>query len=286
MELVSPNFHDILQPNLEIRKFPDADSYVRIPDLSKYTGKEIILYHRLYPEQDSSLIQALFILNELKAINASVTLVAPYLPYARQDKKVLEGEIKSAEAVCRLLTEAGCRRLITFDCHFLKKEGRFEYGGLDIQNISMNGLLIEHAKKAFKDEPFETISPDEGAHYMVEESGGQSMKKTRGEYHEQQGGEIVYRDVEKLEGKFDFRDKNVLILDDIISTGSTMIKAIENVKANGAKSVACAATHGFFLKDSLAKIRTSCEFVFVSNSIVSPVSEVSIMERIRGIKIE
>ncbi len=277
MEIISTNFKDMMKPNIELKKFPDGDSYVRIPKLSSYGGSTVI-YHRLYPKQDRSLMQAMLIMETLGQ-KADITLVAPYLPYARQDKTFLEGEAKSAEIVCRLLARAGCKRLVTLDCHFLKKEGEFDYAGLKIKNISMNDVLIAHAKKLFNEEHFEIISPDEGASYMVEEEGGKSMRKRRGAY---QQGEEAYRTIEKMEGKFDFREKNVLILDDIIATGSTMIKALENVKASGAKRVACAATHGFFLKDSLAKLRTSCDFVFASNSIPSPVSEVNIMEKLKG----
>ena len=278
MDLISPNFKDLLKPNIELKKFPDGDSYLRVPQLKQCEGKEITLYHRLWPKQDRSLMQTLLILESLKQVNAHLTLVAPYLPYARQDKVFLEGEIKSAEMICKLLAQTGCKKLITFDCHFLKKEGEFDHSGLKIRNISMNDELIAHAKRLFGDEPFEIISPDEGARYMVAGSGGKAMKKKRGAYGQ---GEIAYREIEKLEGRFDFRGKNVLILDDIIATGSTMIKALENVKANGAKRIACAATHGFFLRDSLAKLRTQCEFVFVSNSIVSPVSEVGIREKLK-----
>src|SRR3989338_6801421 len=278
MDLISPNFKDMLKPNIEIKKFPDGDSYIRIPQIKQCEGKEIMLYHRLWPKQDRSLMQTLLILETLKKVNASVTLVAPYLPYDRQDKVFLEGEIKSSELICKMLAEAGCRKLVTFDCHFLKKEGESNYAELAIKNISMSNTLITHAKKLFGDEPFETISPDEGARYMVASQGGKTMKKKRGGYEQ---GELAYREIEKLEGKFDFRGKNVLIIDDMVATGSTMIKAVENVKANGAKRIACAATHGFFLRDSLAKLRTQCEFVFVSNSIASPVSEVNIMEKLR-----
>lgn len=278
MDLISPNFKDLLRPNIEIKKFPDGDSYVRIPQLKQCEGKEITLYHRLWPKQDRSLMQVLLILETLKQVGASVTIIAPYLPYARQDKVVLDGEIKSSEIICKLLASAGCKKIITFDCHFLKKEGEFNYAGLAIKNISMNNALITHAKKLFGEEQFETISPDEGARYMVAAQGGKSMKKRRGGYEQ---GELAYRGIEKMEGKFDFHGKNVLIIDDMVATGSTMIKAVENVKANGAKRIACAATHGFFLRDSLAKLRTQCEFVFVSNSIISPVSEVNIMEKLK-----
>ena len=153
MELISPNFEDVLKPNMELKKFPDGDSYIQIPQIRECVGKNIALFHRLYPEQDSSLIQALFILEALKAAQAEeVTLVAPYLPYSRQDKIFLKGEVKSAERICKLLSDAGCKRLITLDCHFLKKAGTFEYGGLKIVNLTMSDTLIAYARKKFNEE--------------------------------------------------------------------------------------------------------------------------------------
>lgn len=273
-QLVSPNCEDVLKPNFELKKFPDGDSYIRIPEIRDCEGRTVAVLHRLYPEQDSSLMQALFILEALREVRAEVTLIAPYLPYSRQDKIFLKGEVKGAEKVCRLLADAGCKRLITLDCHFLKKAGTFDYGGLKIVNLTMNEALIAHARTKLGGE-FEVITPDEGARYMVEEVGGMSMHKVRGGYAE---GEQAYRTVEKIESRFHFRGKNVLILDDMISTGSTMLKAVENVKKSGAKSIACAATHGFFLKDSLALLRRECEHVFVTNSIPSPVSEINVVK--------
>jgi ribose-phosphate pyrophosphokinase len=280
---VSPNFEDMLKPNIELKKFPDSDSYIRVPQIRECTGKDIVLFHRLYPEQDSALMQALFIFEALKSVRAeSITLVAPYLPYSRQDKVFLKGEVKSADKICRLLADAGCTKLVTLDCHFLKKPGTFEYNGLKIVNVTMNEALLNYAKKKF-DEPFEVISPDEGARYMVEEQGGQTMQKARGGYNEgEESKEVAYRGIERLERGFDVRGKNVLILDDMIATGSTMTKAVENVKAGGARRIACGATHGFFLKDSLAILRRECEFVFVTNSIPSPVSEINVVKDLQG----
>jgi ribose-phosphate pyrophosphokinase len=99
------------------------------------------------------------------------------------------------------------------------------------------------------------------------------MKKTRGDYEKNNS---AYRAIEKMERGFDVKGKNILILDDMISTGSTMIKAVENVKKGGAKKVLCAATHGFFLKDSLAKLKQMSDGVFTTNSIQNPVAEVDI----------
>ncbi len=269
MRFVSQNFSDLLEPNVEMKTFPDGDSYVRIPDIKK---EDSVLFHRLYPEQNTALIRAVFMLDILKKAGISATLVSPYIPYARQDKTFRDGEALSAEIVCSLLSNAGAKKLVTIDCHFLKKEGTFKYGGLEIENLSANRLLIEHAKK--KAEEIEVISPDVGAKYLVEEFGGKAMEKKRGEYQE---GEEAYRKIESMERAFEVKGKNILILDDMISTGGTMIKAVENVKKGGAKTVLCAATHGFFLKDSLKKLKEICDGVFVTDSIPSDVSEVSIM---------
>jgi len=268
MRLTSPNFSDLFEPNIEIKKFPDGDNYVCLPEIS---GKAAVVYHRLYPEQDSALMQAFFILDTLKKNGVKATLVSPYLPYARQDKIFKKGEALSSEVVCRLLSTAGAERLITVDCHFLKKEGDFTYGGLKITNLSAKNLLVEHAKRLVGD--VEVISPDMGANYLVAEFGGRSMKKVRGDYEKTTS---AYRTIEKIEMDFDVNGKNVLILDDMISTGGTMIKAVENVKKGGANKVLCAATHGFFLKDSLARLKSLCDGIFVTDSIPSPVSSVSL----------
>ncbi len=274
--LISPNFKDMCEPNLEIKQFPDGDTYTRIPQIEKYNGEDVILLHRLYPEQNTKLMELMFLLEALRGAK-SIVLIAPYLPYSRQDKLFKNGEVKSAEIVCSLLRKRGIGKLITFDCHFLKKEGEFEYGGLKIRNISLNKEIAEHAKE-YLGEEFEVISPDEGANYLVREFGGESMKKVRGEYKE--GGE-AYRIIEKMEFSGDVKGKNVLIMDDMISTGSTMFKAIENLQKAGAGKILCAATHGFFLKDSLERLRKTG--VFVSDTIPSKVSEVSIKEIIEKI---
>lgn len=274
MDLISPNFSDLLKPNIEIKTFPDGDSYVRVENLSACEGREVKLYHRLYPDQNTAIFNALQILDTLKRADAQPTLVVPYLPYSRQDKTFKEGEALSAEILCSLFAKAGVKKLVTLDCHFLKKEGEFEYGGLKIKNISANKLLVEHAKSKLEGEDIEVISPDQGANYLVSSFGGKSMKKLRGEYEE---GKEAYRKIEGVEMDFDVEGKNVLILDDMISTGGTMIRAVGNVRNGKAKKVFCAATHGFFLKGSLQKLSDITDGVFTTNSIANPVAELDVL---------
>lgn len=273
MKLVSPNFSDLMKPNIEFKTFPDGDSYVRIMDIKACQGEEVHLFHRLYPHQNDSIFNCILLLDTLKRVGARVTLVSPYLPYSRQDKTFLEGEALSAQVLCGMLARAGAERLVTLDCHFLKKEGDFEYSGLKIRNLSANKLLVEHGRKKVGLEPMEVISPDQGANYLVSEFGGKSMKKVRGEY--EKSGE-AHRGIEKMERTFEVSGKNVLIIDDMISTGGTMMKAVENIRKGGAKKVFCAATHGFFMKGSFDKLRKMCDGLYTTNSVPNLAAEIDV----------
>jgi ribose-phosphate pyrophosphokinase len=276
LKLVSPNFADLIEPNIEVGRFPDGDSHVRILDLEKYKGQEVTVYHRLYPKQNTSLVVLFLILDTLKEIGAKVSLVAPYMPYARQDKTKLNGEIGSAKVICNLLARAGCQKLYTFDCHFLNSEGEHKFGELKIQNTSMAKALAEKAKEFFN-EPFEVVVPDAGAEYLVKDLNGKSFKKVRKEYD---GDKIAYRDVESLTHDFEIKDKNFLILDDMISTGNTMVAAIEKLKEHGAKKVCCGTIHGLFLFNCLDKLRKLTDCVFSTDTIPSPQSLVSIKDKL------
>jgi|SRR5208283_3234328 len=279
MYLISPNFPEVGEPNIEIKLFPDGDSYCRINDISKCQGEDVSLFHRLYPKQNTAIFNAAQLLHTLKRVGARTSLVAPYMPYARQDKTFLMGESLSAQILCKLFNDFGTVKIVTVDCHFLKKEGESEYAGLKIQNLSANKMLVEHARKKIGLEGLEVISPDQGANYLVSEFGGKSMSKVRGGYEQ---GEEAYRSVQTVEREFDVAEKNILIMDDMISTGGTMLKAIENVRKGGAKKVFCAATHGFFLNDSLTRLKKSADWVFTTNSIPNDVAEVDIIPLLKS----
>lgn len=270
---ISGDCADLGAPNIELKNFPDGEKYVRLPILSQCAGKEVTLVHRCYPDQDKSIIQLLLMLSALKNSQAKkITAVVPYLPYARQDKIWKEGESKSSETICSLIKGAGCDLLVTFDCHFIKKEGTVHYGGLAIENITMKDALLAYYLDMHPDAL--VAAPDKGATYMVAMHGGNSMKKVRGEYTE---GATAVRPIETLEMEFDVAGKDVVIIDDMIAGGGTMIRAIRECKRKGAKSVLCAATHGLFLGNALQEmLAAGANEVVVSDAIISGVSRVPI----------
>ncbi|MEM4389723.1 MAG: ribose-phosphate diphosphokinase [Candidatus Micrarchaeia archaeon] len=274
--LAFPNAQDLLpraQP-IDFKLFPDGESYVRIP--TDVAGKDVLLAERCWPEQDACLIRLFLAVCQLRAMGARrIRCLVPYLPYARQDKRFLEGEAVSAQTICRLLRLMGCDELITFDCHFLKKEGTFTFAGLRIHNISLARPLLALLKpKASR--PL-IVSPDVGAAYMVEgEKEKGVMKKVRGGYGR---GRRAYRRIARMEARIDVRGRDVILIDDMISTGSTMVKAVRALRRAGARRVLCAASHGLFLSGSLRRLRVAgAADVVVSDSIPSPASRLRLRE--------
>lgn len=264
-------------PIIEMKNFPDGESYVRIP--SDVGGEDVILIHRAYPNPDENLMKLFLAASTIKIMKpSSLKMLVPYLPYARMDKTVRSGEAVSADILCSILNHLGCDELITIDCHFIKEgEGTFQRSGLRIRNITASKVLIDEIKRRMEN-PI-VISPDQGASYM---SGGLAMKKVRGGYSE--AGGATYRKVAQLEMSFDVKNRDVAIIDDIISTGSTMIKAVERIREAGARKICCAATHGLFLADSFHRLKEAgVEEIITTDTIVSKASKVKFLDVVRGV---
>ena len=266
---------------VETRIFPDGESYARIPAECK--GKDVLVIHRCYPGINDSLIALFQITAAIHSQSPnSLRILVPYLPYARMDKMVKEGEAVSADIVCAILKSLGCTELITVDCHFIKEgAGNFQRAGLKIKNLTAADALLAYIKP--KAPGAIVTSPDAGASYMsAKAEGGKSMKKVRADYD--QGSTSAYRKIEKLEAGFDVKGKDVVIIDDMVSTGSTMIRAVKVLKDAGAKNIFCAATHGLFLNDAISKLKAAgASEVVATDSIISTASKISVAKLLPGV---
>ncbi len=268
------------KPNIIIRHFPDTESYVRLPATS-LRGKNIVVYHRLYPEPDKRIFELLLILNTLKKQTKAIDLLIPYLPYARQDRENKSGEAVSADILCGVLKDSGVNNLITYDCHFLPGPGKFKRNGLMIENRSAGKELLAHARKFFKKSEFLVISPDEGSSYFTENAQGHALKKVRRASKATGEKTGIHADIHKIESKADVKGKNICILDDIISTGGTILRAIEHLKEKGAKKIIVGATHGVFAKENIEKhILDRSSGLFVTDSILKnpSISKIKILK--------
>ena len=277
--MVSQNCSYIYSSNIELRNFPDKESHIFMHRLEESRGKNVQILHRCYPKQDSSLLQLFIMGKTVGAIANRTEAIIPYLPYARQDKIWKHGEALSAEIVLQMLSAAGFTSVATFDCHFLKKAGVFRHNGLQLRNFSLSEELVSYFKARKPDALF--ISPDQGAAYMVNDAEGKSMVKKRGDYknHKKQ----AVRHVESLEADFEVKGRDVVILDDMIAGGGTMIRATKAVLARGAASVCCGCTHGLFLGDAYTKLQLAgAEEIVASNSIASEASKIDILDVLKA----
>jgi ribose-phosphate pyrophosphokinase len=276
---VSQNCSYLFPANIELKNFPDKESHVFIEDIEACKGLPAQVLHRCYPKQDSSLMQLMLVGKTVSKVASRVEAIIPYLPYARQDKIWKPGEVLSAEIVVQMLAAAGFASIATFDCHFLKKPGVFNYSGLQIRNFSLNEELVNYFRARKPDAVF--ISPDQGASYIVDYVGGKSMKKTRGDYKNSK--KTAARPVESLAADFDVGGKDVVILDDMVAGGGTMIKAVRAMLSLGAKSVCCGCTHGLFLGDAYTKLQNAgAEEIVSSNTIASEASKIDILNTMRA----
>ena len=96
--------------------FPDGDIHCVVENVGDCKGKSVLLFHRLYPNQNSRIVQLMLTLDVLREHGAKdVSVFVPYLPYSRQDKRYIPGEAISADALCRMLKNAGCKTIYTLD---------------------------------------------------------------------------------------------------------------------------------------------------------------------------
>lgn len=275
MKLITPYASGNEIPNVTIRHFPDTESYVQIPQIkslkNKRKNKKVIIHHALYPEPDKRIFELLLILSLVRKETKHIELFIPYLPYARQDRASKTGEAVSADILCKLLKAHGVKKLITYDCHFLYGPGNFTRCGLKIKNLSAGKILYKEAKKYFR-EKFVVISPDESASYFTENAQGHSLKKVRKASKDTGIGTGIHAEVDTMEGEIDVKGKNICIMDDMISTGGTMIRAIKHLKKLGAKRIIVGATHGIFAGENIAKkiLKSGCKHIFITDSIKNP----------------
>lgn len=271
-----------------LKKFPDGENYILVDENGKnqyVKGHDVIIVQSMYPNQNDSLVEVMFLASTLVGLGARKIIgVIPYLAYSRQHKVYQRGESYSLKTIVDSLKNSGISKIVTVDTHFHRKPGRFYFSGLEFINLSAGRLLLKHImENTTKD--FVVIGPDFGSSEIIEFATGKVVvlkkeeicpvcknPKTKCKCEDM---ERRY-EVSKFEGGVDFKNKDVIILDDMITSGTTMIKAVEKIRNDGAGKVVSAATHGLFLKDSLETLKKITDYIVVTDSIETPVSKVSI----------
>ncbi|MBS7650469.1 MAG: ribose-phosphate diphosphokinase [Candidatus Bathyarchaeia archaeon] len=254
---------------VESKIFPDGESYIRF--IENLEDRDLIIIQYCYPQQDKKLMELFFMLDTARDLGARRTVaVIPYLPYARQDKRFRPGEVVSNKSVGKLFEAVGTDILVTVDVH---SENSLKSFKLQTVNLSAMPLLAEYLKTLKLTKPY-VMAPDRGA--VTHAQLVSSILNTDYAYFEKHRdrvtGEVVtdYKDI-------DIGGRDVIILDDIISTGSTIANVARVMRSKTDRKIVAACTHGLIIGEAEKTIRESGVTDIISTDTVpSKFSKVSV----------
>ncbi len=258
------------QIKVDYKLFPDGESYFKLS--GDDVAHNVFVFQSTYPPQDRHLMQLLLMSNKLMEDGVRVVAVVPYLAYARQHRTFLLGEVVSLKAIARMMASAGIKRMVTVDIHNLEGLGFFD---VPAHSLSAVPLLAEHLlANAAMAKPF-VLAPDAGASVRAEAMATKmncnfaALEKAR----DRVTGETSIKVPEGI----DLEGMDVVVIDDMISTGGTIAKAAKAAKEKGARSVVAACTHALLAEGAMQKMKDAgIRELVATNTVPSPYSKVSV----------
>ena len=253
--------------SVEVSRFPDDECYVRID--GSLVGEEVVIVQTSWP--DRNIIELLLLQDAVADLNpGSITTVVPYFGYARQDKRFKDGEPISARALARAMTGKSAK-LVTVDVHAASVLSWFD--DVEARNVSAHAEIGSFLKKRGAEL---VLSPDEGR--------WENAKRVA----DVVGCEADFLVKERLDGEtvkmvpksIDASGKKVAIVDDIISTGGTIIKASEQLRSQGADVIMAVCTHGVFAGGAVPKLKAVCDEVYSTDTIENPTTAITVAPQI------
>ena len=257
----------------EIRVFPDGESKITL--IGKLSKKKSIVVQSIYPPVDTNLVRALSLISKAKENSSEVIAVIPYMGYARQDREFLPGEIVTMKVLGKLFKGAGASKIIVVDIHSLIG---FKHFSIKTKNVTAIPELVKYFKKLSLKNPL-VISPDQG--------GKERAKEFAKEFNSNYIALDKKRD--KKTGKVEIKTKSIdevknrdlILVDDMISTGGSIIKATQFLKKQKCKRIYVACTHALLMNDAEKKIKKAGVTSIIStNTIPGKTSKVDISKTI------
>ncbi|MCX7842311.1 MAG: ribose-phosphate diphosphokinase [Clostridia bacterium] len=233
-----------------VGKFSDGETQVHIGEVVR--GSDVFIIQSTSSPVNDNLIELLVMIDALKRASAGrITAVMPYFGYARQDRKARARDPISAKLVANLITVAGADRVLTMDLHATQLQGFFD---IPLDHLIGVNQLSQYFRNRFEDmSDVVVVSPDVG-----------SVTRSR-KFAE--GLEVPLAIIDKRRPKAnvcevmniigDVRDKRVILVDDLIDTGGTIVNAVNALKEIGAAEVYACCTHAVLSGPAIERIAKS-----------------------------
>ncbi len=255
--------------SVEFKRFPDGESRIRLEGDVK--GEDVMVVQTTGPPQNENLLQLFLVADTIKDLGAkSITAVVPYFAYARQDKRFRPGECFSVKTIVTLLRTCGVGRILTVNSHnpiILKTLA------VPVEDLSAIGLLAEHFRKRGLAGAFAVSMGKKGL-----DTAAEAGKVLGGSYdYVPTQRDVVTGNVTLEKKSLAVKDKTVVVFDDIISSGGTMIKTVAWVKEQGAQHVYVACVHPLLTDEVIDKIvNAGADEIVGTDSVPNKVSKVSV----------
>lgn len=247
---------------VDLRIFPDGESKIK---MRRVDNDYCIVVQSTYPPTDRHLLQALMMIKRCSEDGAAnVCAVMPYMAYSRQDRAFLDGEVVSMALVAKLIETVGTKRLITVDIH---SPASLSYFTIDTQNISAVGLLADYAAVKIKPNAPIVVSPDLGGAKRAVKFARMlgtdmvALKKSR----DKDTAEVI---IEEKELNSSVVGRDLILLDDMISTGESIVEACRFLRRYKPNKIYAICTHALLIGDATTRIKAAgVEEIISTNSV-------------------
>ncbi len=253
--------------DLKVDSFPDGETHLGFANDLK--GKNVVLVQTLNNPNDK-LIEVIFAAYTARDLGAKkVTLVVPYMAYLRQDKRFHAGECVSNRIIARLFSVFD--EIITIDPHLHRVKSLGKLFHKKTITLTANPLLAGYIRKNIRDAA--VIGPDaESFQWALDVARGAGCRATVLKKKRYSSTTVRI----KLHEPKIAKGKNVVIVDDIVSTGHTMMETIKEAKKAGAKSIFCLCVHGIYADNALPKLRKMGAKVIATDTIPGETSKIGV----------
>lgn len=237
-----------------VGQFSDGEIMVEI--LENVRGQDVFIIQPTCPPVNKNLMELIIIADALRRASAKrITAVVPYFGYGRQDRRIRSSRVPiTARVVADMMTAVSISRLLTVDLHADQIQGFFD---IPVDNVYATPEILKDMKgrSIYNDKSLIVVSPDIGG-----------VVRARAIAKRFNDADIAIIDkrrtgpnkTEVMHVVGDVKDRNCLLVDDIVDTGGTLCLAAQSLKENGAKSIMAYCTHPVLSGNAMTEIESSC----------------------------